>query len=343
MLTGFSNAKLLRVGPDKLYFVSGSGFYVYDLNIQTVPAAPVYTAAFTGFAVMYDRSFAVDPVSGDFAYSTAAGYVAPGLFEIIDGTSFAKIDSGAVTGAAIPNELFLTTSPAGNWDTASLPPLYAECGITLTAPTAIHVNDTITGTTSQMTYNTQGTYTIEWKYVSGADSITQIQLLSIADTTAPVANTAQLPNLTVNCPYTLTPPVATDNCLGIVAGTTDSLTFTVAGTYTLTWTYTDSAGNTATQQQALTVNCDGTAVRDMRSLQASIYPNPADMELVIELPEVDNYHVDIVNTFGQSVLSHSVFNNRCVVVISHLSGGLYLLNIKNSKGLTATKKIIVKH
>lgn len=343
MLTGFSNAKLLRVGPGKLYFVSGSGFYVYDLNTLAVPAAPVYTAAFTGFAVMYDRSFAVDPASGDFAYSTAGGFVAPGLFEVIDGTSFAKIDSGAVTGAAIPNELFLTTWPAGNWDTASLPPLYAECGITLTAPTAIHDSDTITGTTAQMTYNTQGSHTIEWKYVSGTDSITQVQLLTIADTTAPVANTTQLANLTVNCPYTLTPPAATDNCQGIVTGTTDSLTFTVAGTYTLTWTYTDSSGNTSTQQQALTVNCDGTAIQDLQGLQANAYPNPANTELVIELKETDNYRVHIVNTLGQTVLNYSLRNSRCYVAVSHLPEGLYLVNIKNSKGLTATKKIIVKH
>ncbi len=343
MLTGFSNAKLLRVGPGKLYFVSGSGFYVYDLNTQTVPAAPVYTAAFTGFAVMYDRSFTVDPVSGDFAYSTAAAYVAPGLFEVIDGTSYTKIDSGAVTGAAIPNELFLTTRPAGSWDTTSLPALYAACDITLTAPTAINGNDTVTGTTAQMTYNTQGTYSIEWKYVSGTDSIIQMQLLTIADTTAPLADTALLSNLTVNCPYTLTPPTATDNCQGLITGTTDSLTFTVAGTYTLTWTYTDSAGNTSTQNQSLRVICDGTAIHEIPALQVSTYPNPVNAELTIAVKETGDYQINMVNALGQSVLRHSARNNTFRLKVNHLPEGMYFVSIKNSQGLMSTRKIIVKH
>ncbi len=343
MLTGFSNAKLLRVGPGKLYFVSGSGFYVYDLNTQVVPTAPVYTTPFTGFSVMYDRSFAVDPISGDFAYSTAAAYVAPGLFEVIDGTSYSKIDSGAVTGAAIPNELFLTTWPATpGWDTTSLPHLYAQCAITLTAPTAVKGTNTITGTTAQMTYNTQGNHTIEWKYVSGTDSITQHQLLTIADTMAPVPNAAQLANLTVTCPYTLTRPTATDNCLGTVLGTTDSLTFTVAGTYTLTWTYTDSAGNTATQQQALTVSCP-TGIGDLPALQARTYPNPVHTELIVELKETDDYRIHIVNALGQVVLDQTARNNTFRLNVRHLSEGLYWLRIKNSKGLLFTQKIVVGH
>lgn len=343
LLTGFSNAKLLRVGPNKLYFVSGSGFYVYDLATQTVPTAPIYTTPFTGFSVMYDRSFTVDPASGDFAYSTAGAYVAPGLFEIIDGTSYTKIDSGAVTGAAIPNELFLTTWPGGpSWDTTSLPHLYAQCSITLTAPTATKGSSTVTGTTTQMTYNTQGNHTIEWKYVSGTDSITQTQLLTIADTIAPVANTTQLADLRVNCPYTLTPPTATDNCLGLVTGTTDSLTFTVAGTYTLTWKYTDGAGNITTQQQSLVVSC-GTSIREIPDLLTSVYPNPANTELVIELKATDNYHINIMNALGQAVLNRPEHGNKIQLDVTHLQEGMYWLRIQNSKGLMSTRKIIIRH
>lgn len=343
MLTGFSNAKLLRVGPGKLYFVSGSGFYVYDLNTQAVPSAPVYTTPFTGFSVMYDRSFTVDPVSGDFAYSTAAAYVAPALYEVIDGAAYTKIDSGAITGAAIPNELFLTTWTTNNWDTAGLPALYAECGITLTAPTASYLNNTVTGTTAQMSYHTQGNYTIEWKYVSGADSITQTQSLTIADTTAPVADTAQLSGLTVGCPYTLTAPTATDNCLGTVTGTTDSLTFTTAGNYTLTWTYTDSAGNTTVQQQSLTVRCNETDIRKVADLPASLYPNPAHTGLTIELPATDDYRIAMVNALGQTVSAYAVHDHTIHIPVSNLPEGLYWIRMRNSKGLTATRKVMIKH
>ncbi len=343
LLNGFTNAKLLRVGPNKLYFVSGSGFYIYDVGTQVVPTAPVYTTAFTGFSVMYDRSFAVDPVSGDFAYSAAGAFVAPGLFEIIDGTNFSKIDSGAITGAAIPNELFLTTWPFSSWDTTNLPSLYAQCGITLDAPVALLGNNTVTGVTQQLTYQAQGSYIVEWKYVLGTDSITQIQLLTIADTTAPVPDIAQLPELNVTCPYILIPPTATDNCFGTVNGTTDSLTYTTAGNYTLIWTYTDSAGNSATQQQLLTITCDGTSVAELRTIQTSTYPNPANTLLTIALQETDNYTFTLVNPIGQTVVNFTQRDKTFKLNVENLPEGLYLLHVSNSKGLNASKKVIVKH
>ncbi len=346
MLTGFSNAKLLRVGPNKLYFVSGTGFYVYDLTTQSVPTASVYTSSFTGFAVMYDRSFTVDPISGDFAYTTAGAYVAPGLFEIVDGTSFTRIDSGAVTGAAIPNELFLSTwtgVPTPTWDTTSLADLYAECDITLTAPSASYGSTTVTGTTNQMFFNAQGNYTIEWKYVSGNDSITQTQYLSIADTTAPVADSTQLANLTENCPFTLTAPTASDNCEGLIVGTTDSLTFNTAGIYTITWTFADSLGNTSTQTQQLEIVCEGSSIHNISKLAANVYPNPAKTELTVELSENDSYQIQFINTLGQIVWEQNESNSQFKINVANLSEGLYILSIKNKKGAQSNQKIMIKH
>lgn len=78
---------------------------------------------------------------------------------------------------------------------------------------------------------------------------------TVNDTTAPVADVANLPDATGECSVTLTPPTATDNCAGTVAATTtDPLTYSTQGTFTVTWTYDDGNGNTSTQIQTVVVD-----------------------------------------------------------------------------------------
>ena len=66
---------------------------------------------------------------------------------------------------------------------------------------------------------------------------------------------ATLPNATGECTVTVTAPTATDNCAGVITGTTtDPLTYNTQGTYTITWTYDDGNGNTSTQTQTVIVD-----------------------------------------------------------------------------------------
>ena len=64
-----------------------------------------------------------------------------------------------------------------------------------------------------------------------------------------------LPTITGECSVTLTTePTATDNVDGTIKGTTDDpRSYTEQGTYTVLWTYTDKAGNSATQTQTIIV------------------------------------------------------------------------------------------
>ncbi len=344
LLPGFTNAKLLRVGPGKLYFVSGTSFYIYDINTATVAATPIHTSILPGsaYSLMYDRSFTVDPVSGDFAYATAGTFTAPAHYCIVDGTDSSVIVSSNFENASIPNELFLETW-TDPWDTTALPQLFAQCSINLSAPTALYNSQPVTGTTGTMSFSGQGSYQIEWTYVMGNDTITQLQLLTIADTTAPQPDLAQLADLTGPCPYTLTAPAATDNCNGTITGTTDSLTFTTAGHYTITWTYTDSAGNSSSQQQSLTVDCNSTGLQGPQSLQAKVYPNPAHASLTIDLPLKDDYQFNLVNTLGQVYPMNTGNGDQFILDTRSLPEGLYLLNIINSKGVTSHQKIMITH
>ena len=77
------------------------------------------------------------------------------------------------------------------------------------------------------------------------DSIT----IHIDDLEAPVADMATLNDITEICEVTsLMTPTATDACEGIIQGTHDA-TLPITTNTTVTWTYTDGAGNSAIQTQ----------------------------------------------------------------------------------------------
>jgi len=144
----------------------------------------------------------------------------------------------------VPNSLTLVT-------------ITGQCSATVTAPTANdNCKGNVTGTTSDaLTYTAQGTYTVRWTYDDGnGNTASQNQTVIVKDTTPPVPNVATLPDLTGLCSVTATPPNATDNCAGTITATTsDPLTYTVPGTYTIHWTYNDGNGNATSQNQTVSV------------------------------------------------------------------------------------------
>ncbi len=157
-------------------------------------------------------------------------------------------------------------------DVASLPNITGECSVNVTsAPTATdNCAGTITATTTDaLTFASLGTYTINWTYNDGnGNTSTQTQTVIVGDNTAPVADVASLPNITGECSVNVTTaPTATDNCAGtITATTTDALTYSTLGTYTINWTYNDGNGNTSTQAQTVIVNDNTAPVEDVPSL-----------------------------------------------------------------------------
>ncbi|MCZ2460561.1 MAG: HYR domain-containing protein, partial [Chitinophagales bacterium] len=101
-----------------------------------------------------------------------------------------------------------------------------------------------------------GNTTVTWRVtdVHGRQA-TCTQIVTVVDNQAPVPNVVNLPTLTGYCSVSVnTVPVATDNCNGLINGTTnDPLSYTSEGTYTIHWTYTDSHGNSSTQTQTVIV------------------------------------------------------------------------------------------
>jgi hypothetical protein len=115
---------------------------------------------------------------------------------------------------------------------------------------------TIVGTTTDpLTYNSQGTYTIHWKYDDGNGNVTiQEQTVIVKDDTKPVLNVPG--NITVYCGSSLTPSgcnstaTATDNCSSVNITYSD---VNNGSTIERTWKATDAAGNYSTGVQIITI------------------------------------------------------------------------------------------
>ncbi len=187
-------------------------------------------------------------------------------------TSNAPCSSGPVTSAP-----YVVQVVSGNPvpDVTNLPPLIAQCAVSIANsdfPTATNLctGGTITATTADpLNYNTQGTYIITWDYAdSNGHTASQTQQIIINDTTAPVADMATLPTVNEQCQVTgITPPTATDNCDGTITGTTTTI-FPVTTSTTIVWTFTDNNGNVSTQNQAVTISDTTAPVADLTTLPA---------------------------------------------------------------------------
>ncbi|MCB0396632.1 MAG: T9SS type A sorting domain-containing protein, partial [Flavobacteriales bacterium] len=157
-------------------------------------------------------------------------------------------------------------------DAGSLADVTDECSVTsLTAPTATdNCVGSVNGThDATLPITTQGTTVVTWTYDDGhGNTSTQTQNVVITDATAPVADAGSLADVTDDCEVTsLTPPTATDNCVGLVNGTHNAtLPITTLGTTVVTWTYDDGHGNTSTQTQNVVITDATAPVADAGSL-----------------------------------------------------------------------------
>lgn len=186
----------------------------------------------------------------------AGGFFSAGAFPVgITPVTVTATDSaGHSTNCTFTVTVTDTTAPV----VPALPTLTGQCSVTVSAPAPVTDNcgGLVTGTTSDpLTYTTQGTFTVRWAFGDGNGNTNTInQTVIVKDTIPPVAPV--LPPATGNCgtPVTLTPPTASDNCAGMVPGTTtNSLVYTTAGTNIVYWTFDDGNGNRSTSTQTVIV------------------------------------------------------------------------------------------
>lgn len=96
------------------------------------------------------------------------------------------------------------------------------------------------------------TYTIFYDLNNFCQDFSQ-QTVMIADLVAP--DSVALPTLIGECSVPVPVPTTTDDCAGLISGTTgDPLSYVNQGTYLLIWTFDDGNGNQTTLPQTVIVN-----------------------------------------------------------------------------------------
>jgi len=141
---------------------------------------------------------------------------------------------------------------------ASLEDIMEECVVsTITPPTATdNCKGIIEGVPNvSFPINGNGTTTeIIWTFDDGnGNSTTQMQTLIIEDVSAPEPD-EYLVDIIGQFDVSLTPPTATDNCVGkVIATTTDPVHYDEVGTFITTWVFDDGHGNTSSQTQTVII------------------------------------------------------------------------------------------
>ena len=212
-------------------------------------------------------------------------------------------------------------------DVPSLPILTDQCRIAaISSPTAKNCSgNTITATTTATLPITTNS-TITWTYSDAGNTATQTQEVTIRDTMNPVPDNT-LSALTAAgslAQAEVTIPTATDNCDGELMAVPD-VTFPITSDTTITWTYTDAAGNTATQTQQVTITAAPLSATD-DAAEAVIFPNPSDNYLEVRSSVGGTFK--ILSLSGKPILEGTT-NTR--VDITSLQSGLYLVQLPDGR------------
>ncbi|MBC6427254.1 MAG: BspA family leucine-rich repeat surface protein [Ekhidna sp.] len=179
-----------------------------------------------------------------------------------------------------------------------------------------------------------GTTTITWVYTDeDGNTSEQTQKVTIADTEAP--RVTDLNAITAACSLEeadLPVPTATDNCDGSIKGSHNITDFPITSEITITWTYTDNAGNTATQTQEVTITpCVLSAAGD--ASEAVVFPNPSGR--YVEVQSSVESPVRILSVGGELVLES---NTNTRIDAASLHSGLYLVQLPDGRLLKFVKR-----
>jgi len=259
----------------------GATLYVYDGNVSSGTA--IYTQAYPSITTTAAGQLITINITGTLPLVSGNQY---SFRFFVDDLDFRFDPNNQYSGGnAWQNGSALTTtdfyfqigisSCISTGLTADIPQLSAldeTCSATiLTPPTATTTCGIVVNGVPNVTFpiTTQGTTVVTWTYDDGnGNTITQTQDVNISDATAPIPDVTLLTNIEEQCSVTsLTPPTATDNCAGVISGTT-TITFPIAtqGTTLITWTFDDGNGNVTTQTQNVIITDTEEPIPDLTQL-----------------------------------------------------------------------------
>jgi len=232
---------------DPLTYVVAQNVIVDDISDPVIPALPDLTGECSVAATA--------PTTTDACAGTITGTTSDPTTYSVEGSYVINwtFDDGNGNSIVVPQNVIVddVTDPV----TPILPDLTGDCSVSATAPTTTDAcAGVISGsTTDPLIYSFDGTYVINWTFDDGnGNRVTAQQNVIVTDNTPPVMPT--LPDLSGECTVTATAPATTDDCAGVITGTTtDPTTYSAEGSYVITWSFDDGSGNSITAQQNVRV------------------------------------------------------------------------------------------
>ncbi len=114
-----------------------------------------------------------------------------------------------------------------------------------------------------------------------------------------------------------------------------------AGIHTLTWTATDSTGNSNSCTMQLTVK-DFVGIKTLPEVAITVTPNPTSGKLTIDYLLLTIENVDVTDMAGKKLLNnqYTINNNQCQLDISALPDGMYFLHIRTEAGAAVHKVVL---
>lgn len=110
----------------------------------------------------------------------------------------------------------------------------------------------------------------------------------------------------------------------------------VPGTYTITWTVTDVAGNSENCFFSLTVN-DFVGIDLPDEIEVSVFPNPTNGKFTIQ--NAKGYEVIITDISGRTIYNSQIKTASKNIDLS-LENGLFIVYLKSDTGVYTTKLIV---
>jgi Subtilase family/Secretion system C-terminal sorting domain/SprB repeat len=120
------------------------------------------------------------------------------------------------------------------------------------------------------------------------------------------------------------------------SSSTEDISGLEAGTYIIT--VTDANGCTNN------INVDVSAVAGVseNQLNFTIYPNPADEELMIQLDASGTFNLTLIDNSGRIVQQQVLLNKNNTIDVSQLAAGIYTIKLTSNEGLIAIKKLVIE-
>lgn len=272
--------------------------FTYPATVCINGSAPMPTiTGLAGGSFSVDLGATIDPASGMLDVSSlSAGstytitYQTTGLCPTTSTQTIAVQDTGDAA-FSYP----ASVCPAGINPLATIT---GDLGGSFSVSPAANINSA-TGELDLSSTSPGTTYTITYA-LGGNCPTSSVQSLTVEDTAAPMVPV--LPTVSGSCGVTVSAPTTIDACAGVISGTTsDPLTYTQQGTFTVTWSFDDGNGNVSTATQSVVVQ--DTVLPTILCQDLSIKLNSAG-EAFLGIFDIDNGSFD---DCGLQALSVSKF------------------------------------